>query len=342
MRAVVYDAPRSFTVRDVPTPDPARGDVRVKVLQTGVCGTDLHLHEGQFMAEYPLIPGHETVGVVDALGDGVTGFVVGEQVTINPNSSCGLCDYCRAGRPLLCDGLRGMGSNRPGMFAEYAVAPEAQVFSVEGLHPDVAVFTEPTSCVAHGIDIIRPSANSTALVFGAGPTGLLLAQLIVHGGAAQVTVAAPTAFQLDKAKAFGIDKTFTMDRSDLAGDVAKLRELSGGHGYDLVVDATGAPSVVEQCVPLTRNGGTAVFYGVTPNDATITISPYDVFRREVTIKGSFAEITSFPSAIAALRSGRARTDGIITHRFALEDYGKALEALHTDVSVHKIVIDLRL
>jgi D-arabinitol dehydrogenase (NADP+) len=338
MRAVVYDAPRSFTVAEVPTPTAGPGEVRVKVIQTGVCGTDLHLHEGQFMAVYPLTPGHETVGLVDQVGAGVDFIAVGEQVTINPNSSCGRCDYCRSGRPILCDQLTGMGSNRPGAFAEYVVAPATQVFSVEGLPVDTAVFVEPTSCAAHGMDVIRPQHGSSALVIGAGPTGLLLAQLIRHGGAARVTVAAPTAFKLDTAEALGIDATFVMDRADLAGDVARLRELSGGAGFDLVVDATGNREVIEQCVPLTRNGGTAVFYGVSDSDDRIEVSPYDVFRREITIKGSFAEINSFPTAIAALRNGRARTDNLITHRFPLEEYGQALEALRHDKSAHKIVM----
>jgi D-arabinitol dehydrogenase (NADP+) len=91
-------------------------------------------------------------------------------------------------------------------------------------------------------------------------------------------------------------------------------------------------------VPLTRNGGTVLIYGVADADAVVSYSPFDVFRREITIKGSFAEMTSFGAAIAALRTGRARTDGIITHRFSLDDYGKALEALNSDPGVHKVVI----
>ena len=102
------------------------------------------------MAAYPLTPGHETVGVVDQLGEGVTGFALSQEVTINPNTRCGLCDYCRTGRPILCDQLTGMGSNRPGAFAEYVVAPVGQVFDAEGLAIDTAVFAEPTACVAHG------------------------------------------------------------------------------------------------------------------------------------------------------------------------------------------------
>lgn len=273
MKAVVYDAPRSFTVREVPTPDPGPRDVRVRVLQSGVCGTDLHLHEGQFMASYPMIPGHETVGVVDCAGSEVEGLEPGTQVVLNPNSSCGSCPFCREGRRLLCSHIAGLGSNRPGGFAEYVVAPVEQVFSAEGLDPDTAVFTEPTSCAMHGVDVLRPPPGSTALVLGAGATGLLLAQLVARSGAAHVTVAAPVAFQLRAAHALGADSTFEMDRDDLPGDVARLLERSGGSGYDVVIDATGVARVSEACLPLTRSGGTALLYGVADEKDRIQVSP---------------------------------------------------------------------
>jgi D-arabinitol dehydrogenase (NADP+) len=338
MRAVVYSAPRRFAVEEVPTPEPGPDEVRVRVLQTGVCGTDLHLHEGRFMAAYPMTPGHETVGVVDAVGSAVRGRRLGERVTVNPNAACGRCDHCREGRPLLCHSLTGIGSNRPGAFAEYVVAPAGQVFSVEGLADDAAVLTEPTACAVHGVDVIRPRPGSTALVLGAGPTGILLAQLLGAGGAAHVTVAGPTDAKLARASALGADATYTMDRADLPGDVRALLSRTGGSGYDVVVDATGAAAVAEVVVPLTRSGGTAVFYGVTDEEDRVAISPYDVFRRELTIRGSFAEISSFPAAIAALRAGRARTEGLITHRFGLDEYGSALEALRSDRTAHKVVV----
>ena len=338
MKAVVYDAPRSYAVTDVPTPAAGPGEVRIKVDQVGVCGTDLHIHHGDFNAVFPLIPGHELVGVVDALGDGVTRFQVGEQVTVNPNVYCDYCDYCLSGRPILCANLKGLGSNYPGFFAEYVTVPDRLVFSVEGLARDTAVFTEPAACAMHGLETLDPHPGSNALVFGAGPTGLLLAQLIATGGAASVTVAAPTQFKLDRATALGIDKTVLINRDDRDGNIAALREASGGDGYDVVVEATGSTAVGEMCVPLTRNGGTVLVYGVTRADEVVSFHPFDVFRREITIKGSFAEITSFGAAIAALRTGRARTDGIITHRFSLDDYGKALDALASDPAAHKVVI----
>jgi D-arabinitol dehydrogenase (NADP+) len=338
MKAVVYDAPRSFAIKEVADPEPGPGEVRIKVVQVGVCGTDLHIHNGDFNAAFPLIPGHELVGNVEAIGSGVTRVRVGEQVSVNPNVNCGLCDYCLAGNPIRCTALQGLGSNFPGFFAEYVVVPERLVFSTEGLPIDTAVFTEPAACATHGLERLRVWPGSTALVFGAGPTGLLLAQLIKSGGASSVTVAAPTQFKLDRARAFGIDQTIQVSRTDPAANQKLAMEASGGRGYDIVVEATGATVVGDICVGLTRNGGTILVYGVTRADETLSFHPFEVFRREITILGSFAEITSFASAISALRTGRIRTDGIITHRFPLADYGTALETLRSDRSAHKVLI----
>ncbi len=339
MKAVLYDAPRSYSVAEVPVPDPAPGEVRIKVDQIGICGTDLHIHEGDFNAVFPLIPGHELVGVVDRLGEGVERFRLGEQVTVNPNVHCGLCQYCLAGRLILCENLKGYGSNFPGFFAEYVAVPERLVFSVEGLDRDTAVFAEPAACAMHGVETLQIRPGSSALVFGSGPTGLLLAQLIAHGGASSVTVAAPTAFKLETAEALGVDRTVQIDRRDAEANLRLLRERSPrGDGYDVVVEATGSTAVGDICVPLTRNGGTVLIYGVTRNEDLVRFHPFDVFRREITIKGSFAEITSFAAAIDAMRSGRVRTAGMITHRFGLDDYGKALDALANDPTAHKVVL----
>jgi D-arabinitol dehydrogenase (NADP+) len=338
MKAVVYDAPRSYEIQEIPTPEAGRGQVRIKVVQVGVCGTDLHIHHGDFNAVFPLIPGHELVGTVDQLGEGVDAFALGEQVTVNPNIYCGLCEYCRAGRLNLCSNAKGLGSNFPGFFAEFVVVGADLVFSVEGLDPDTAVFTEPAACAMHGVETLSPRPGSTALVFGAGPTGLLLAQLLKASGVAEVTVAAPTAFKLETAMQLGVDRTVLIDRSDPPGNEHKLREASGTDGYDYVVEATGATEIGDICVPLTRNGGTVMVYGVTRGEELVKFHPFDVFRREITIKGSFAEMTSFAAAIRALRGGRATTAGMITHRFSLDDYGKALTTLAEDRTAHKVLI----
>jgi D-arabinitol dehydrogenase (NADP+) len=130
-------------------------------------------------------------------------------------------------------------------------------------------------------------------------------------------------------------------RDDPQANVAALLAASPhGDGYDAVVEATGSPVVGDICVPLTRRGGTVLIYGVTRADDVVHFHPFDLFRREITIKGSFAEMTSFGAAIDALRGGRVRTEGIVTHRFALDDYGQALETLRSDRTAHKVVIVL--
>src|SRR4028119_912526 len=155
MRAVVSAGPKRFAVREVPTPTPGPREVRIKVSQVGVCGTDLHIHNGDFNAVFPLIPGHEVVGTIDSLGEDVSRFGIGEQVTVNPNIYCGSCEYCLEGRLILCSNMKGLGSNFPGFFADFVTVDQGLVFSVDGLDPDVAVFTEPAACAMHGLETLQ-------------------------------------------------------------------------------------------------------------------------------------------------------------------------------------------
>ncbi len=337
MKAVVYRRPAEFEVADVPTPEPGPGEVRVRLEMTGVCGTDVHIHYGRFFSSYPLTPGHEPTGVVDAIGPDVEGIEVGTRVAVNGNWGCGTCDSCRRGYPLLCRNLHCLGVNAPGGFAELMLAPAANVFPVDDLPVEVAVMTEPTACAMHGMDQLELRPGSDVLLFGAGPTGLILAQLMLHGGASRLTVAAPTAYKLELARSFGVDNTVLVDREDPSAGAEAVRRLAPD-GFDVVVDATGAAAVTQQCIGLARDRGTVLVYGVTNQDDRISVSPYEIYRRELSIKGSFAQVSSFPQAIAMLRSGRVRTEGIITHRFPLDRFGDALDAVQRDERCHKAVI----
>jgi len=341
MRAVVYDEPGSFAVREVPVPAAGAGEVLVRMTAAGMCGTDLHLHEGQFLANFPLTPGHETVGVVEAIGEGAvdgTGapLVVGQQVVINPNSSCRACDYCSEDRPWLCESFAGIGSSTPGGFAECVLVPGAQVFDASGIDLDLAVFAEPSACIAHLIDRLEPLLGCSVVVLGAGPTGVLLTQFLIFGGASSVVLADPNEFKLAVASSLADIGTFVMNRDDVAGSMDALVAARGA--FDVVIDATGRAGVIEELPRLARNGGRIVYYGVADEADLVQISPFEIFRRELTIMGSFTEVDSFPDALAAFRAGAIRTDGLITHRFPVADYEAALEALRSDSSAHKIVI----
>ena len=338
MKAVLYERPTQFEVASVPLPEPPAGSARVRLMATGVCGTDVHIHEGDFFARFPLIPGHEPFGVIDAVGDGVEDLAPGQQVAVNGNSGCRHCSFCATGKPLLCRELSALGVTGPGGFAEYMLAPAGQCLPIDDLAPDVAVMVEPTACAVHGLDVIDLEPGSDVLVFGAGPTGLMLSQLLASSGAVRVTVAAPTAFKLDVAKALGVDETVLLDRADPAKGDAQLKALAPD-GFDVVVDATGAASVSERTIALAKDGGTILWYGVTRPDDRVSISPYEIYRRELTLKGSFAQVSSFPRAIEYLRSGRVRTDGVITHRFGLDRFGAALDAVRGDATCLKAVIE---
>ena len=337
MRAVVYSAPRQFEVMTLPTPQPAAGEVRLAVEMAGMCGTDLHIHEGGFFSSYPLTPGHEIVGRVEALGDGVEGPTVGQRVVADNTVLCGWCPSCRRDKPLYCSNFYSLGVNGPGAFADYVIVRAEKCFLVDDLSLHSAVMTEPTACAIHGMDVLGARPGCDVLVFGAGPTGLVVAQLLVHGGAARVTVAAPTEFKLALAREYGIDKTMQIDRDDPGACVHELRQHAP-EGYDVVVEATGASGVGEICLSLARDGGTVLVYGMADEAATFSVHPYEIFRRELTLKGSFAQTHCFDRALGVLRSGRVRTEGIITHEFQLEGYASALEALQHDRSLMKAAI----
>jgi D-arabinitol dehydrogenase (NADP+) len=326
MKAVVYSAPRTFEITDVPDPAPGPGQVVVRPVLTGVCGTDLHLHVGEFFPCYPLTPGHEMVGEVLAWGEGVAGLRAGQQVVIDNASACGHCPACGRGEPLFCADFHSLGVNGPGGFAEQVVSRADKVFPADDLPVDTAVLAEPLACAVHGMDVLDLKPGADVVMVGSGTTGLLLAQLLVHGGAARVTVAGPTEFKLRLAESYGVDRVVQVDRRDTGGAVAALKALAPG-GYDVAIDATGAAQVVQQLPELVRDNGTVLVYGMCHEADRVEWSPYEIFRRQLTVKGSFAQVNCFDRSLGMLRSGRIRSEGLITHRFGLDAYGDALEAV---------------
>jgi D-arabinitol dehydrogenase (NADP+) len=336
MRAVVYQRPGEFEVASIPVPQPQAGQLLIRVQVAGVCGTDLHLHQGEFGPTYPLIPGHEFTGEVVAAGSATDEHLIGHRVVADNTTTCGSCVECRRARPAHCVNLVAQGVNAPGGFAEYVCAGADRCLVVDDLAPEVAVLAEPVACVVHGLDVLQLPHGADVLLFGAGPTGLILTSLLARSGAGRLTVAAPTTAKLELAAARGADETVVIDRSDTAPARARLRDLAPD-GFDVVIDATGALSVLTAAVPLTRTGGTVFVYGMTAESAEWPVSPYDIFRRELTIKGSFAQQFAFDRALNALRTGRVDTDGLINRRFALEGYGDALAAI-SDSSVVKSVL----
>lgn len=328
MKAIVYDAPRKFEYRDVDDPTVQADEVLIRVDACGLCGTDLHIHEGDFGPRFPLIPGHEFTGEIAQLGSEVTGLRTGQRAVGNSNQACGKCFYCLRGDFLFCEALASYGVTMNGGFADYLKIRADRVFPMTNLSPREAVMVEPTACALHGMKTLQMNPGSSVLLFGAGPTGQVLAQLLKFNGAARLIVAAPPGPKLDLVARLAADEVVAMDRNDPEVHRRRLRELSP-NGFDYVVEATGVPTLCEESVRFARRGGTILVYGVYPEKAFVQFNPFDIFRRELSIKGSFAQIDCFEPALAYLEGGRIKVNEIVTHEIPLRDFGKALELAWT-------------
>jgi len=336
MRAVIFREGSRWQVETIDAPAPATGEALLTIIKTGICGTDEHLLHGGFIAKFPLIPGHEMVAEVAALGEGTVWPVVGTRVVVDNTVFCGHCEACRAGTVLYCENFVSLGCNAAGGFAEQVVVAASKLYPIGDLDPNIAVFTEPTACAMHGVDVLSLKPSSDVLIYGAGPTGLIMAQLLRMAGASRVTVAAPTASKLELARKHGAHHTVQIDRADATGGVAELRAIAP-RGFDAVIEATGSTSVLEQAVALTRTGGTVLVYGLAGENSLAAIRPYEIFSRELTIKGSFAQANCIGRALFALQSGVVSTEGLITNEVGLEDFGVALDALHDSEQIKTLV-----
>lgn len=306
MKALVYNEPQKFGISDIDIPDYKKNQVLIKVKSCGICKTDLHIHNGSFISKFPLVPGHEFSGIVEKVGAEVNGLRPGYRVVADNTVLCGKCYYCRRNQPLYCENFYSLGVTGPGGFAEYVVVNQDKVFHIsDRLAFDEASFAEPTACAVHGMDMIGLKPGDDVLLFGAGPTGIILAQLLKYGGAGSLVVAAPTQFKLDVLKEYGITETILVDRKDSGIHRQKLMELYP-KGFDVIIDATGSASVIQECTQYAKNGAKIVVYGVCNEEDRISLSPYEIFSKELKIIGSFVQTHCFDRAIKYLEKGVSR------------------------------------
>lgn len=215
MRAIVYDKPREFQVREIPIPECKDNQVLVKINCCGICKTDVHQHSGKFIVDFPLIPGHEMAGTIVEVGKDVPNFKIGERVTVDDTGQCGTCYFCQNDMPLFCENFTSKGANRPGAFADYVAADYDKVFRLaDHVSFEEGCFSEPTACAMHGMDIIDVKPGDEVLLLGSGSTGMILAQLLNHSGAGSVTVAAPSKGKLEILNSLGIEETYQISRDD--------------------------------------------------------------------------------------------------------------------------------
>lgn len=292
MRAVVVEKPGAYGVRDVEEPRPGPGEVLVEVRACGLCGTDVHIVHGEFPpAPYPLTPGHEFAGVVVARGEGVLGPAVGARVAVDPTLACGECDSCREGHPNICSRWGAIGDTVNGALAERVAVPARLCYEIpDSLSWGEAALIEPISCAVWAVSRIGPRPGARTLVLGGGTMGLLLAELLTRSGAGRLTVVEPNGERRAIAREIGVATVLE------SGDRDTLRRLSPD-GFDLVADATGIPSVIQEGLSHVRRGGTFAVFGVAPAAAEVAVRPFDVYNRDMSIVGSMAINFTFGPAV---------------------------------------------
>ena len=320
MKALFLEDVGKLALRDIERPVPKADELLIRIDACGICGTDRHLFLGEFPSKPPVTPGHEFVGVIEAVGRDVTDFEPGMRVTGDPNIACGHCAECQRGRVNLCANLQAIGIHRNGGFADYAVLPHKQAHLLpSSLNPLHGAFCEPLACCLHGVDLAKLKAGSSAIVIGGGVIGLLVVQLARLAGATDVVLITRNVEKRQLSEKLGA--TATLDPSS-GGDVVEQITGSSGllpGGADVVFECAGLRQTVEEAPFLARRGGMAIILGVLPQGEKAEIEPFDLLFREVALVTSFLNPFTHRRAAELIASGMIVVKPLISRTIGLEE-----------------------
>ncbi|MCU1437209.1 MAG: alcohol dehydrogenase GroES pr otein [Naasia sp.] len=340
MSAVRLFGPGDLRLDAVEVPRPVAGEVLVKVRRSGICGTDLHIAKGTFPApNLPLTLGHEFSGVIAEAGHDTEPLSVDDHVVVDINVSCGRCYFCRRGQKLFCPFVSQLGVHRAGGLAEYVVVPAANVYVLPpALSLENAAYVEPLACAIHGQDRIGIRSGDRVLIIGGGPMGLAHVALAKLSGASIVVVSEPDASRRLLAGQMGADVLINPFETPLGEAVA---ELLDGIGPDVVIEAVGSIPTYETAVEVVRRGGRILAYGAAPQTATMSLRPFDIYAKELTIVGSYAgTYDTWPRAISLLAQKRFAPELIVDSIRPLSEAVEAIRGLEHDKSTVKVQIEM--
>lgn len=338
MKASRFLGNKTFAVTDLPTPHAGPGELVLRNQVCGVCGTDVHIYHGEpgsADVNPPVVLGHEYSGEVVEVGKGVTGFAVGDHVTVDPNIYCGHCAYCQNGKKQLCPSMEAIGVTRDGGFAQYSRIPASQAFKLEPTVPwEAAAMAEPLACCLHGIDLAGIQVGDKVCVVGGGAIGLLMVQLAKLSGASQIVLSEPNEKRRQVGLQLGANAALDPTRPDAQEVFAQV--LDGG--ANVVIECVGNVPAVKSAFQFAGKGATVLLFSVPKVDATFDLPLFDVYKKELTIKGSFVNPDTHARAVALINSGKVDFDPIITHRFTLDQLPEAIAMQMSDASI-KVVVE---
>ena len=338
MRVAMYYNNNDVRLEEMPTPKIGHGELLVKVIASGICGSDVM--EWYRVKKAPLVLGHEIAGDIVEVGRGVRQFKNGDRVFVSHHVPCNSCKYCLAGHHTVCDTLRTTNYD-PGGFAEFIRVPainvEHGVFQLpDEMSYEDGVFIEPLGCVGRGQDLAMIEPGQTVLVIGSGITGLLHIKLAKAAKAKCIIATDMVEYRLNAAEDFGADATMRGDE-----DVpARVIELNGGEKPDVVIICTGAPKAIEQGLNSVDRGGTVLFFAPTDPGRAIPIPFNELWREEIKMVSSYgAAPEDIETAIELISSGMVRVNEMVTHRLGLADTGKGFRLVAEAKESIKVIVE---
>ena len=344
MKAAVFEGLDNMVVKDVPTPTAGPGEVLVRVRACAVCGSDLRIyHYGNPRVIPPQTLGHEIAGDVVEVGEGVEGFRAGDRVATGADVPCGTCPECRDGRGNNCAVNYAIGYQFPGGFAEYILFNKTTVdfgplnhIPGDLSYPEAAM-AEPLACTINGLELVWLGVGDSIVIIGAGPAGLLMAQLARHMGATQIILAQRSKARLEMARQFDIDALISTSEEDLH---ERVMEETDGRGADVVVTACASPEMHEASIHLAATRGRINYFGgLAKGTRPITIESNVIHYKELFVTGSHGSVPrQHKAALGLIGCGAVKAQPLITHTTTLDDIHRAFELVETREGM-KVVVE---
>ncbi len=312
---------------DTPPPEPGHNDVLIRIRQTAICGTDMHIYHWDDWAQQtipvPMVVGHEYVGEIAAIGSEVKGFAVGDRVSGEGHITCGHCRNCRAGRRHLCRNTIGVGVNRPGAFAEYLTIPAFNAFKIPDNIPDeMAAIFDPFGNAVHTA-LTYDLVGEDVLITGAGPIGIMAAAVARHVGARHVVITDINPYRLQLAADMGATRAVNVAEESLD---TVMSELGMTEGFDVGLEMSGAPQAFDSMLNAMNHGGRVAILGIPPS--TMAVDWNQVIFKGLTLKGIYGrEMFETWYKMASLIQSGLDLSPMITHRFSVDDFQQGFETM---------------
>ncbi|MFW9906093.1 MAG: zinc-dependent alcohol dehydrogenase family protein [Candidatus Thorarchaeota archaeon] len=346
MKAAIFEKPNLINVCEKKIPRLGVNELLIEINYCGICGTDVHIYEGQVpFVKYPIIGGHEFSGRVVDIGSKVHNLSSGDRISVNPNLSCkdkiikqeDFCYYCKKDRPHFCTNWEALGVTTNGGFAEYVVCPSTAAVKIpKPVSSQKALFMEPIACCIHGLNCLKIQNSDVVLILGAGPIGLLMLSLIKSIYSSTVIVSEPNSSRRNLASNLGADVVIDPIKRSLSNIVYDKTEK---RGVDISIEAVGSSKTATEAIELLNKGGQSLIFGVSPAEESITLRMFEIYNKEISLFGSFTNPHENQEAMKLLQNDVIDPSKLISHEFSIEELEKGillLKNLEEDVS--KIII----